>query len=105
MLRFVPNGAVMEVDGGKPTSRGLPPAAFWETGRWRMRMRWKGTKDGVLRTRKAGHGRTLTVVERETCEHLHSCRIALPEGHKREMDTVIRVEVAEAEMRFEPLGK
>ena len=31
MLRFVPNGAVVGVDGGKPTSRGLPPAAFWET--------------------------------------------------------------------------
>ena len=34
MLLFVPNGAVMEVDGGKPTSRGLPPAAFWGTGRF-----------------------------------------------------------------------
>ena len=27
VLRFVPNGAVVGVDGGKPTSRGLPPAA------------------------------------------------------------------------------
>ena len=32
MLRFVPNGVAVGVDGGKPTSRGLPPAAFWETG-------------------------------------------------------------------------
>ena len=28
MLRFGPNGAVEGIDGGKPTSRGLPPAAF-----------------------------------------------------------------------------
>ena len=28
MLLFVPNGVVVGVDGGKPTSRGLPPAAF-----------------------------------------------------------------------------
>ena len=33
MLLFVPVGAVVGVDGGKPTSRGLPPAAFWGTGR------------------------------------------------------------------------
>ena len=32
MLRFVPVGAVAEVDGGRPTSRGLPPTAFWGTG-------------------------------------------------------------------------
>src|SRR5699024_2421272 len=39
VLRFVPNGAVERVDGGRPTSRGRPPAAFWgrgdgENGRW-----------------------------------------------------------------------
>ena len=33
MLLFVPNGAAVGVDGDKPTSRGLPPAAFWGTGR------------------------------------------------------------------------
>ena len=27
VLRFVPNGVAVGVDGGKPTSRGLPPAA------------------------------------------------------------------------------
>ena len=32
-LRFVPNGAVKRVHGGRPTRRGLPPAAFWGTGR------------------------------------------------------------------------
>ena len=32
MLRFVPNGAVVGVDGGKPTSRGLPPAALGDGG-------------------------------------------------------------------------
>ena len=29
MLRFVPVGAVERVHGGRPTSRGLPPAVFW----------------------------------------------------------------------------
>ena len=28
VLRFVPVGAVKRVDGGRPTSRGLPPAAL-----------------------------------------------------------------------------
>ena len=28
MLWFVPNGAVVRVDGGRPTSRGLPPAGW-----------------------------------------------------------------------------
>ena len=28
MLRFVPKGAVKGIDGGRPTSRGLPPAAL-----------------------------------------------------------------------------
>ena len=32
VLRFVPHGAETGEDGGKPTSRGLPPAAFWGTG-------------------------------------------------------------------------
>ena len=32
MLRFVPVGAVAGVDGGRPASRGLPPAAFWGPG-------------------------------------------------------------------------
>ena len=32
MLRFVPKGAVKGIDGGRPTSRGLPPAAFWGMG-------------------------------------------------------------------------
>ena len=45
----------------------------------------------------------LTVVERETCEHVHSWRIALPEGRPRAIDTVICVEVAEQEIFFEPL--
>ena len=31
-LRCVPFGAMVRVDGGRPTSRGLPPAAFWGTG-------------------------------------------------------------------------
>ena len=37
VLRFVPVGAVKRVHGGRPTSRGLPPAAVWETGK---RGRW-----------------------------------------------------------------
>ena len=45
----------------------------------------------------------LIVVERETCEHVHSWRIALPEGRPRAIDTVICVEVAEQEIFFEPL--
>ena len=28
-LRFVPNGATVRADGGRPTSRGCPPAAFF----------------------------------------------------------------------------
>ena len=32
MLRFVPKGTVEGIDGGRLTSRSLPPAAFWETG-------------------------------------------------------------------------
>ena len=32
MLRFVPNGAVVGIDCGRPTSRGLPPAALWGMG-------------------------------------------------------------------------
>ena len=59
----------------------------------------------VSYTHLLADGTPLTVVERETCEHVHSWRIALPEGHKHEIDTVICVEVAEAEIRFEPLGK
>ena len=34
-LRFVPLGAVMGVDGGRPTSRGLSPAALGDEGRER----------------------------------------------------------------------
>ena len=45
----------------------------------------------------------LIVVERETCEHVHSWRIALPEDRPRAIDTVICVEVAEEEIFFEPL--
>ena len=33
VLLCVSGGAVEGADGGKPTSRGLPPAAFWGTGR------------------------------------------------------------------------
>ena len=32
MLRFGSDGAMEGVDGGRPTSRGLPPAAFWGDG-------------------------------------------------------------------------
>ena len=32
LLRCVPFGAMVRVDGGRPTSRGLSPAAFWGTG-------------------------------------------------------------------------
>ena len=35
-LRFVPVGAVKRVDGGRPTSRGLPPAALGDGGRGEM---------------------------------------------------------------------
>ena len=31
MLRFGSIGVLEGTDGGKPMSRGLPPAAFWET--------------------------------------------------------------------------
>src|SRR5699024_11615266 len=49
-----------------------------------------------LRAYLLAAGTPLTVVERETCEHVHSWRIALPEGHKREIDTGISAELAEA---------
>ena len=57
-----------------------------------------------LRAYLLADGTPLTVVERETCEHVHSWRIALPERRAGEIDTVICVEVAEAEIFFEPLG-
>ena len=41
MLRFGPNGATVRVDGGRPKSRGRPPAAFWGTGRWGERRRFQ----------------------------------------------------------------
>ena len=34
MLRFVSVPAVERTHGGRPKSRGRPPAAFWGTGRW-----------------------------------------------------------------------
>ena len=36
-LRFIPLGAVVRTDGGRPTSRGLPPAVVWGTGDVRKR--------------------------------------------------------------------
>ena len=35
-LRFVPDGAMVRVDGERPTSRGRSPAAFWGMGRRRF---------------------------------------------------------------------
>ena len=49
-------------------------------------------------------GTPLTVVEPKPA-HVHSGASPCRKGHKREIDTVICVEVAEAEIRFEPLGK
>ena len=40
MLRFGPNGAVVEADGGRPTSRGLPACGVLGTGR-------RGKTEGV----------------------------------------------------------
>ena len=51
LLRCVPFGAMVRVDGGRPTSRGLPPAVVWGTGDVRKRGLFpqKGILKGLLR--------------------------------------------------------
>ena len=41
LLRFVSVPAVKRIHGGRPKSRGLPPAAFMGTGRWGKRRRFQ----------------------------------------------------------------
>ncbi|MDO4547318.1 MAG: alpha-L-fucosidase [Clostridia bacterium] len=48
-------------------------------------------------------GRPLELRQRETCEHVHSWRIFLPEDLPRQIDTVICVEVEEQDIRFEEI--
>ncbi len=48
-------------------------------------------------------GTPLELRERETCEHVHSWRILLPENRPNQIDTVICVEVEEEQIWFEEI--
>ena len=48
MLRFVPKGAEAAVDGDRPTSRGLPPAAKDGGARERRELRTWGFSRGEI---------------------------------------------------------
>ena len=58
MLRFVPKGAVKGIDGGRPTSRGRPPAAFGGRGRGKTEaVPQKGIPKGLIPWAGAGRAR------------------------------------------------
>ena len=49
-------------------------------------------------------GRELTLHQRVTCEGVHSWRIILPDDLPMQLDTVIRVDIAEDDVVFEPIS-
>ena len=67
MLRFVPLGAVERADGGRPTSRGLPPAAFWGTGRLRGNGRRPPKRDSQGSGPLSGCGQSPPFSPRDGC--------------------------------------
>ena len=57
MLRFVPKGAVKGIDGGRPTSRGLPPAALGDGATEESPVPQKGIPKGLIPWAGAGRAR------------------------------------------------